>query len=83
MIIALSLLQGLGFGCVNKIFLKFPYRWWPEEHFGFSLLWTDEDLRSFKPSGDTGEVRIICIDTGLENVVGAKNGGLLQCDDAS
>jgi len=80
MIIALSLLQGLGFGCVNKIYLKFPYRWWPEEHSGFSLLWTDEDMRSFKPLEDTGEV---CSDMGLESVLRAKDGGLLRCDAVS
>jgi len=51
----LNAIKGLGFGCVNKIYLKFPYRWWPEEHSGFSLLWTDEDMRSFKPLGDAGE----------------------------
>lgn len=32
------LFQGLGIGTVNKIFLKFPYRWWPKECTGFSLL---------------------------------------------
>jgi hypothetical protein len=68
MIIASSLLQGLGFGYVNKIFLKFPYQWWPEEHSGFNLLWTDEDMWSFKPLGDAGEVCIICSDMGLENM---------------
>ena len=83
MIIALSLLQGLGFGCVNKIYLKFPYRWWPEEYSGFSLLWTDEDMQSFKPLGDTGKVCIIGSDMGLENVLVAKDGGLLWCDAAS
>lgn len=50
----LNTIKGLGFGCVNKIFLKFPYRWWPEEHSGFSFLWTDEDMQTFKPSENTG-----------------------------
>ena len=62
---------------MNKIYLKFPYQWWPEEHSGFSFLWTDEDVRTFKPLGDAGEVCIICGDTGLENVLGAKCGGFL------
>ncbi|XP_069688815.1 uncharacterized protein [Periplaneta americana] len=51
----LNAVRGLGIGSVDKIFLKFPYRWWPAEHSGFSLLWTDEDASSFRPSGDTGE----------------------------
>jgi hypothetical protein len=59
-VIMLSLsLQGLAIGCVNKIYLKFPYRWWPEPYSGFSFLWTDEDMQTFKPSGNTGEVCII------------------------
>jgi hypothetical protein len=52
-------LQGLAIGCVNKIYLKFPYRWWPEPYSGFSFLWTDEDKQTFKPSGNTGGVCII------------------------
>jgi len=68
---------------VNKIYLKFPYRWWSKEHSGFSLLWTDEDMRSFKPLGDAGEVCIVGSDTCLENVLGAKDGSLLRCDTAS
>lgn len=52
-------LQGLAIGCVNKIYLKFPYRWWPEPYSGFSCLWTDEDKQTFKPSGSTGGVCII------------------------
>jgi hypothetical protein len=53
------LLQGLAIGCVNKIYLKFPYRWWPQPYSGFSFLWTDEDKQTFKPSGNTGGVRIV------------------------
>jgi hypothetical protein len=64
---------------VNKIYLKFPYRWWPEEHSGFSFLWTDEDTQTFKPLGNVGEVCIICSHTGLANVLGSKDGGLLGC----
>ncbi|KAK9510868.1 hypothetical protein O3M35_005557 [Rhynocoris fuscipes] len=31
-------IKGLGIGIVNKIYLKFPHRWWPEDCSGFSLL---------------------------------------------
>lgn len=50
----LNAIKGLAIGCVNKIYLKFPYRWWPEPYSGFSFLWTDEDKQTFKPSGNTG-----------------------------
>jgi hypothetical protein len=61
------LFQGLGFGCVNKIYLKFPYRWWPEPHSGFNLLWTDEDAHTFKPLENVGEVCIVFSHTYLDN----------------
>ncbi|XP_039281827.1 uncharacterized protein LOC111063254 isoform X2 [Nilaparvata lugens] len=39
-------IKALGFGTVNKIFLRFPNRWWPEELKGFNLLWTSQDRES-------------------------------------
>lgn len=35
----------LGFGTVNKIFLKFPVRWWSDDPKGISIIWTDEDKK--------------------------------------
>jgi hypothetical protein len=35
-------LQGLSIGTVNKIFLQFPYRWWPDHYTLFSVLKTNE-----------------------------------------
>nr|XP_024218334.1 peroxisomal N(1)-acetyl-spermine/spermidine oxidase isoform X2 [Halyomorpha halys] len=32
-------IAGLGIGTVNKIYLQFPYTWWPKDSSGFSLLW--------------------------------------------
>lgn len=29
-------------GTVNKIFLKFSEKWWPDDVKGFSLIWTEE-----------------------------------------
>ncbi|XP_046688059.1 peroxisomal N(1)-acetyl-spermine/spermidine oxidase-like isoform X2 [Homalodisca vitripennis] len=40
----INAIQGLGFGTVDKIFLKFPYRWWPTDCGGFSLLWRKDDV---------------------------------------
>ncbi|KAK0159138.1 hypothetical protein PV328_010060 [Microctonus aethiopoides] len=40
-------IKGLGFGSVNKIFLKFPHRWWPEDSAGFGLIWRKEDKEEF------------------------------------
>ncbi|XP_021918923.1 spermine oxidase-like isoform X2 [Zootermopsis nevadensis] len=51
----LKTIEGLGIGCVNKIYLKFPYQWWPELHSGFNFLWTDEEAHTFKPSGNVAE----------------------------
>jgi hypothetical protein len=35
-------LQGLSFGTVDKIFLKFPYKWWPDGFAMYSILKTNE-----------------------------------------
>ncbi|RZF42552.1 hypothetical protein LSTR_LSTR016938 [Laodelphax striatellus] len=39
-------IKALGFGTVNKIFVRFPSRWWPDEIKGFNLLWTSLDRES-------------------------------------
>lgn len=41
-------IEGIGFGTVNKILLKFPTKWWPSDLKGFSLLWTDEDRANLR-----------------------------------
>ncbi|CAD6204122.1 GSCOCG00009874001-RA-CDS [Cotesia congregata] len=40
-------IEGLNFGSVNKIFLEFPYRWWPEDSAGFGFIWQDDDKKKF------------------------------------
>jgi hypothetical protein len=35
-------LQGLSFGTVDKILLKFPYKWWPDGFTVYSVLKTNE-----------------------------------------
>ncbi|XP_008549418.1 spermine oxidase isoform X1 [Microplitis demolitor] len=40
-------IEGLNFGSVNKIFIEFPYRWWPENSVGFGLIWRDQDKKNF------------------------------------
>ncbi|XP_075223795.1 peroxisomal N(1)-acetyl-spermine/spermidine oxidase-like isoform X2 [Lycorma delicatula] len=42
----IQVIKGLGFGTVDKIFIKFPHRWWPEGSKGFSLLWRKQDLQN-------------------------------------
>jgi hypothetical protein len=44
-------LQGLGIGTVDKIFLKFPYKWWPNDFTVFSVVKDNETTPC------TGEVR--------------------------
>lgn len=36
-------IEGLSIGTVNKILLKFPFRWWPTDCKGFSLVWSEDD----------------------------------------
>ncbi|XP_076651138.1 spermine oxidase isoform X2 [Halictus rubicundus] len=43
-------IKGLNIGTVNKIFLEFPHRWWPEDCAGFSLIWSKEDKKEFLES---------------------------------
>ncbi|XP_066992054.2 uncharacterized protein [Anabrus simplex] len=40
-------IEGLAIGTVDKIFLKFPYRWWPIDCQGFNLLWSEHDADEF------------------------------------
>ncbi|KAL1460641.1 hypothetical protein WDU94_012604, partial [Cyamophila willieti] len=45
-------IQGLFIGTVDKIFVKFPHKWWPDNNLGFNLFWTKEDEQSlFKDIG--------------------------------
>lgn len=41
-------IEGIAFGTVNKIFLEFPHKFWPEDWTGFTLLWREEDLEEIK-----------------------------------
>ncbi|XP_034936722.1 uncharacterized protein [Chelonus insularis] len=45
-----SAIKGLGIGTVNKIFLEFSHRWWPEKCAGFGLIWSKEDKEDFLKS---------------------------------
>jgi hypothetical protein len=37
-------LQGLSIGTVDKIYLKFPYKWWPDGFNVFGVLKTNETV---------------------------------------
>lgn len=41
-------IEHLKLGTVNKIFLKFPEKWWPNDIKGFSLIWTEEARDNLK-----------------------------------
>ncbi|XP_050421127.1 spermine oxidase-like isoform X2 [Adelges cooleyi] len=43
----LKAIKDLGIGTVDKLFLKFPHKWWPDDIPGFSFLWSDEDRERF------------------------------------
>lgn len=35
-------------GIVDKILLKFPYKWWPQDCKGFNIAWRDEDRQKIR-----------------------------------
>lgn len=35
-------------GIVDKILLKFPYKWWPDDCKGFNIAWREEDRQNFR-----------------------------------
>ncbi|XP_019866227.2 peroxisomal N(1)-acetyl-spermine/spermidine oxidase [Aethina tumida] len=41
-------IEGITLGTIDKIFIKFPAKWWPDDLKGFSLLWTEEDKRKLR-----------------------------------
>ncbi|XP_050545415.1 spermine oxidase-like [Daktulosphaira vitifoliae] len=43
----LKAIKNLGIGTVDKLFLKFPYKWWSDNISGFSFLWSDADRELF------------------------------------
>lgn len=36
-------IQGLSIGTVDKIFIKFPHKWWPDDNLGFNFFWSKGD----------------------------------------
>lgn len=40
-------IKGLNIGTANKIFLEFPYVWWPENTASLDLIWPEEDKKEF------------------------------------
>ncbi|KAK6635766.1 hypothetical protein RUM44_001020 [Polyplax serrata] len=42
----LRCIQNLGFGTVDKIFLKFSHRWWKNDFDGFAFLWSDDERKN-------------------------------------
>lgn len=43
-------INGLGFGTVDKIYLEFEEKFWPNDWLGFSVLWDDEKLAELRKS---------------------------------
>lgn len=41
-------IKGLGFGTYNKVFIKFPRKWWDDKWLGFALHWREEDLKELR-----------------------------------
>ncbi|XP_018055210.1 PREDICTED: LOW QUALITY PROTEIN: peroxisomal N(1)-acetyl-spermine/spermidine oxidase-like [Atta colombica] len=40
-------IEGLNIGTVDKIFLEFSHRWWPEDKTTFSFIWPGKDKKEF------------------------------------
>lgn len=41
-------IDGLAFGTVNKIFVEFPEKFWPDDWTGFTMLWREEDISEIR-----------------------------------
>lgn len=39
-------IEGLSFGTIDKILLKFPTKWWSSDCKGFSFIWNEKDRES-------------------------------------
>ncbi|XP_072765304.1 uncharacterized protein [Anoplolepis gracilipes] len=49
-------IKGLNIGTVNKVFLEFPHRWWPEDTAAFNIIWPEEEKNEFlKTYGQSNE----------------------------
>ncbi|KAL1456238.1 hypothetical protein WDU94_000983, partial [Cyamophila willieti] len=45
-------IENVHFGTLNKIFLRFPHKWWPDDLIGINLVWTKHDEETlFKEVG--------------------------------
>lgn len=54
-------IEGLSIGSVNKIFLEFPHRWWPEDSAGFGLLWCKDDKDEFLKTNNKVRIFVFLI----------------------
>lgn len=61
-------IQGLAIDTIDKIFLKFPTKWWPDKCLGFSFIWSGED--SSTVLNDFPEGRLANGKSWLESVCG-------------
>lgn len=43
-----QVIADIPFGAVGKIFLEFDQKFWADDWVGFSLLWSDEDLKKIE-----------------------------------
>ncbi|OXU25458.1 hypothetical protein TSAR_012048 [Trichomalopsis sarcophagae] len=41
-------IKGFNIGVANKIFLEFPYRWWPQHSGGLCFMWSQAEKKKFK-----------------------------------
>lgn len=45
---------------MDKIYLLFPYRWWPEEVKSFNLLWTNDEKNDYIQNVDSVSLFYYC-----------------------
>jgi len=60
-------IQTLGIGCVGKVILLFPHRWWPTDINAFSPLLSKKQLEDFKKNSTHGYWTYNC--TGMRPVI--------------
>lgn len=51
-------IRGLSIGYVNKVFLRFPKKWWPDDFSGFDFVWKDEHLANILIEFPDGPIKV-------------------------
>lgn len=51
-------ITALGIDTLNKIFVQFPYKWWPDDFTGLSLVWNENDKSKIAKEFPYGPIKV-------------------------